>query len=120
MFSTLVRVTLSVISLCMLCKSAMAEEVDAFWNAFHVGGYSSIDMRLPRTESAQLKWNEVSMIVTWDQGGGVKFFSELELKAPLAYDHPRGSIPSKVMSILSGFTLTITSMKRPMSVQAAF
>lgn len=90
MLSSLLRVTLSVISLCMLCKSAVAEEADAFWNAFHVGGYSSLDVRLPRTETAQLKWNEVSMIVTWDQGGRVKFFSELELEDPLSYDHHQG------------------------------
>lgn len=88
--SSLLRVTLSVISLCMLCKSVVAEEDDSFWRGFHVGGYTSIDARLPRTEAAQLNLNEVSMIVTWDQGTRVKFFSELELENPLSYDHHDG------------------------------
>ena len=90
MFSTLVRVTLSVISLCMLCKPVMAEEPNSFWQGFHVGGYSSVDLRMPRTETATLKLNEVSMIVTWDQGTRLKFFSELELEDPLSYDHHQG------------------------------
>lgn len=90
MFSTLVRVTLSVISLCMLCKPVMAEEPNSLWQGFHVGGYSSIDLRMPRTETATLKLNEVSMIVTWDQGTRLKFFSELELEDPLSYDHHQG------------------------------
>ncbi|QDC45108.1 hypothetical protein [Methylophilus medardicus] len=90
MLSTFIRVTLSVISLCVLCKSVMADEVDPFWQGFHVGGYSSIDARLPRTETATLKLNEVSMIVTWDKGTRLKFFSELELENPMVYDHHDG------------------------------
>jgi hypothetical protein len=90
MLSTFTRITLSVISLCMLCKSVLADEADSFWHGFHVGGYSSVDARLPRTEAAQLKLNEVSMIVTWDQGTRLKFFSELELENPISYDHHEG------------------------------
>jgi len=82
--------TLSVISLCMLCKPVVAEEADDFWRGFHLGGYTSMDARLPRTETSQLKLNQVSMILTWDQGTRVKFFGELELEDPLAYDHHQG------------------------------
>lgn len=46
MLSSLFRVMFSVISLCMLCKLVIVEEVDVFWNVFYVGGYSSMDMCL--------------------------------------------------------------------------
>lgn len=85
-----IRVMLSVISLSMLCKPVVAEDLDAFWNAFHVGGYTSADIRVPRTQSTQFTLNQISMITTWDQGGRVKFFSELELEDPLSYDHHQG------------------------------
>lgn len=90
MLSTLIRVTLSVISLCVLCKPVFAEDQTSFWQGFHVGGYTSTDLRVPRTEAAQLKLNEISLIVTWDQGSRIKFFSELELEDPLSYDHHQG------------------------------
>jgi len=90
MANILLRCVLSVISLCLLCKSLMAEEDASFWQGFRVGGYSSIDLRIPRTETTQLKWNELSMIVTWDQGTRLKFFSELELENPLSYNRHQG------------------------------
>ncbi len=90
MFINFFRVVVSVISLCVLCKPLFAEEHASFWEGFRVGGYSSADLRIPRTEPTQLKLNEISMIVTWDQGTRVKFFSELELENPVSYDHHLG------------------------------
>lgn len=88
--SKLIRGVLSVISLCMLCKSVAAEEAASLWEGFQVGGYSSVDLRVPRTATTQLKLNELSLITTWDQGTRLKFFSELELENPLTYDHHQG------------------------------
>lgn len=90
MFTMILRCAVSVISLCLLCKPLQAEEETSFWQGFRVGGYTSIDLRVPRTETSQLKWNELSMIVTWDQQTRVKFFSELELENPLTYNRHQG------------------------------
>lgn len=77
--------------LCMLtCQQGFAESAPDFWQGFRLGGYSSTDLQLPRTESARFKLNELSMILTWDQGTRVKFFSELELENPVSYDHKQG------------------------------
>lgn len=81
---------ISVICLRMLCKPLLAEETADFWQAFRIGGYSSADLRIPRDETAALTLNEVSLIVTWNRGSRLTFFSELELENPLAYTEKRG------------------------------
>jgi len=81
---------LSVICLSGLCKPLQADEAGDFWQAFQLGGYSSGDLRLPRDETAALTLNEVSMIVTWNRGSRLTFFSELELENPLAFEGGHG------------------------------
>lgn len=81
---------LSVICLSMLCKPLQADESTDFWQAFHLGGYSSGDLRIPRDKTAALTLNEISMILTWNRGERLSFFGELELENPLAYEAEHG------------------------------
>jgi hypothetical protein len=90
MSTILLRCAVSAISLCMMCKPLLAEEDSSFWEGFRIGGYTSADLRVPRTESTRLTWNELSMIVTWDKNTRVKFFGELDLEDPASYKHSQG------------------------------
>jgi len=90
MFTILLRCAVSVISLCLLCKPLLAEEDSSFWQGFRVGGYTSVDLRVPRTEPARANWNELSMIVTWDKNTRIKFFGELDLEDVASYTHRQG------------------------------
>ena len=90
MFTILWRCAVSVISLCLMCKPLLAEEELSFWQGFRLGGYTSVDLHVPRTETTRLNWNELSMIVTWDQNTRVKFFGELDLENVATYTHRQG------------------------------
>lgn len=90
MFTLLLRCAVSVISLCMMCKPLLAEEESSFWDGFRLGGYTSVDLNVPRTESTRLNWNELAMIVTWDKNTRVKFFGELDLEDVASYTHRQG------------------------------
>ncbi len=90
MFTILLRCAVSVISLCMMCKPLLAEDDSSFLQGFRVGGYTSMDLHVPRTEPTRLNWNELSMIVTWDQNSRIKFFGEIDLENPASYTHGQG------------------------------
>lgn len=90
MSTILLRCAVSVISMCMMCKPLLAEEESSFWEGFRVGGYTSVDLHVPRTESTRLNWNELSMIVTWDKNSRIKFFGELDLENVATYTHKQG------------------------------
>lgn len=90
MFTFLSRCVVSVISLSLMCKPLLAEEDSSFWDGFHIGGYTSVDLRVPRTETTRLNWNELSMIVTWDKNTRIKFFGELDLENPASYTRHQG------------------------------
>ncbi len=86
MSTHLMRKALHLLCWLWLVSDASAEESTDFWQAFRLGGYTSSDLRIPRTQTAQLILNQISLITTWDQGGRIKFFSELELENPLLLD----------------------------------
>lgn len=90
MLSKIMRMALGFVSLFGLMNVSWASDEPSFWQGFHLGGYSSMDLHVPRTETTQLKLNEISLILTWDQNTRFKFFSELELENPLGYTSGRG------------------------------
>ena len=90
MFTILLRCAVSAIGLCMVCKPLLAEDDASFLQGFRVGGYTSMDLHVPRTEPTRLSWNEFSMIVTWDQNTRIKFFGELDLENGASYTHRQG------------------------------
>lgn len=90
MLSNFMRKTLAFLCLSGVSLSTLAGEADDFWQGFHLGGYSSGDLHVPRTEPTTLKLNEISLIVTWEQNSRFKFFGELELEEPLAYSAKNG------------------------------
>ncbi|WP_024930941.1 hypothetical protein [Methylophilus sp. OH31] len=90
MFTILLRCAVSVISLCLMCKPVFAEDESSLWEGFRIGGYTSVDLHVPRTEPTRLNWNELSMIVTWDKNTRIKFFGELDLENVASYTHAQG------------------------------
>lgn len=90
MLTKFIRIAVSVLSLLALQSPLVAEEALDFWQGFRLGGYSSVDLRLPRDETTQLRLNEVSLILTWDQNSRLKFFGELEFEDPIRYQRRPG------------------------------
>ena len=90
MVSNFMRNILAFVILLAMVPLAMAEDALDFWQGFHLGGYTSVDLHVPRTETTNLKLNEISLILTWEQNSRFKFFSELELEDPIAYDGKHG------------------------------
>ncbi len=82
---------LSVASLLLQCKLALAEEtgLDEFWNGFKLGGYSSAGVTIHRDQEAEAALNEVSMLLTWNSDSRWSFFGELELEEPLTWNDDR-------------------------------
>jgi len=79
----------SVTSLLVLCKPAWAEDVPKFADGFKLGGYSSAGISIPRSGSSEATINEVSLILSWEGDSRFKFFSELELERPLAWNEDK-------------------------------
>jgi hypothetical protein len=80
----------SVALLLMLCNIAQAEETTEQTSNFKIGGYSSASMLAPRKGTTEFNLNEVSLLLSWENEGRFKFFSELELERPLrwnSHDH---------------------------------
>lgn len=75
----------SVTSLILLCKSAWAEDTNNFVDGFTLGGYSSLNLEIPRNKSAEAKINEISLILRWENESRFKFFGEFELEYPLRW-----------------------------------
>jgi len=90
----------SVALLATLCKTAYADEtkpvsyeiVDAennrngIFKDFHLGGYTSTGITIPREGKSEAAINEISLILTWENDSRFKFFSELELENPLTWN----------------------------------
>ena len=78
--------TASVTSLLALCKPAWAEDAVKFSDGFKLGGYSSAIISAPRKGNTEARIDEVSLMLSWENDGRLKFFSELELERPLAWN----------------------------------
>lgn len=90
MVTKFLRIAVSLIAVLVWRHSLADEAPTDFWQGFRLGGYSSVDLRIPRTETTQLRLNEISMILTWDQNTRFKFFGELELEDPIRYQRRPG------------------------------
>lgn len=90
MFKRFICVIASVTSLFGLCKPAGAEDDSNFTDNFHLGGYSSAGIELPRDSKARAFVNELSLILTWENESRLKFFGEFELEEPLSWNHAQG------------------------------
>ncbi len=79
----------SVALLATLCKAAHADEAAGDASGFKLGGYSSAGIIAPRQGSTQLQLDDVSLMLSWENDGRLKFFSELELERPLAWNEDK-------------------------------
>lgn len=96
---------LSISACFVLPVNAAAENEDAFWDGFRLGGYSSVQIDVPRKSTAQLTQNQISLILTWDNESRFKFFSELELEHPWTWTSHQGLTTSDANFDLERFYL---------------
>lgn len=78
----------SVALLASLCKIAYADEITnestVESSNFKLGGYSSAAITAPRKGSTEFNLHEISLLLSWENDGRLKFFGELELERPLS------------------------------------
>lgn len=79
----------SVALLIILCKIAHAEEASPLLEGFKLGGYSSTSISAPLKGSTEAKLDDVSLMLSWENDGRFKFFSELELERPLVWNEDK-------------------------------
>jgi len=80
----------SVALLTTLCKVAHADEPAAGTSSgLKLGGYSSVNASVPRDGSSELRVDDVSLMLSWENDGRLKFFGELELERPLAFNEDK-------------------------------
>jgi hypothetical protein len=82
------RFILSVTSLLLLCKLAVAEEAQppTLDSGLSIGGYSSLSIKAPRDSATELALDNLSLIAHWEGESRLKFFSELELEHPFIWN----------------------------------
>lgn len=76
----------SVALLLALCNIAQAEEAAKPPSNFKLGGYSSASILVPRQGTTAFNLNEISLLLSWENEGRFKFFSELELERPISWN----------------------------------
>lgn len=76
----------SVALLATLCKIAYADETIGEKSNFKLGGYSSASITIPRSGKTELRLEEISLLLSWENEGRFKFFGELELERPLSWN----------------------------------
>lgn len=76
----------SVALLLTLCNIARADEPPEPPSNFKIGGYSSASILAPRKGTTEFNLNEVSLLLSWENEGRFKFFSELELERPISWN----------------------------------
>jgi len=79
----------SVALLAALCKTAQADEPAAGSSGFKLGGYSSASINAPRHGSTEFQLDDVSLMLSWENDGRLKFFGELELEQPLSWNEDK-------------------------------
>ena len=77
---------LSVALLATVCKIAYADEAVDESSGFKLGGYSSAAITSPHKGSTEFNLNEISLLLSWENDGRLKFFGELELERPLSWN----------------------------------
>lgn len=76
----------SVVLLLMRCNIVQADEPKQLPSNFKIGGYSSASILLPRKGTTEFNLNEISLLLSWENEGRFKFFSELELERPISWN----------------------------------
>jgi len=56
------------------------------FKGFHLGGYSSAGITIPRKGNNEIAINEFSLILTWENDSRFRFFGELEFETPLTWN----------------------------------
>lgn len=79
----------SVALLVILCKAAYAEETSPALDGFKLGGYSSASITVPRKGNTEAQMDDISLMLSWENDGRFKFFGELELERPLAWNEDK-------------------------------
>lgn len=74
----------SVASMFGPCKLVWAEDTPKFIDGFKLGGYTSTSITAPLEGRTELRMDDLSFMLSWDNDGSFKFFSELELERPIA------------------------------------
>lgn len=67
---------------------------DDFVQGFKLGGYTSAGINIHPGGKTDAKLNELSLFVTWDNGGRLRFFSEIEVEKPLTWRSGEGTTGS--------------------------
>lgn len=76
----------SVALLATLCKVAHADDSADNTSGFRLGGYSSASISVPQAGNTELRLDDISLMLSWENDGRFKFFSELELERPLSWN----------------------------------
>ena len=76
----------SVALLLALCNIAQADEPVQPPSNFKLGGYSSAGIVVPRKGTTEFNLNEVSLLLSWENEGRFRFFSELELERAIHWN----------------------------------
>ena len=79
----------SVALLSTVCKIAYADEPIPDANGFKLGGYSSAILTVPQQGDSELRLDDVSLMLSWENDSRLKFFGELELERPLAWNEDK-------------------------------
>lgn len=79
----------SVVLLTAPCKAVYADEPADNTSGFKLGGYSSLNASIPQDGSSELRVDDVSLMLRWDNDGRLKFFGELELERPIALNEDK-------------------------------
>lgn len=76
----------SVALLMMLCKTGLAAEPAGFIDGLKLGGYSSVQLTVPKDGKTEAAINEVSLILSWEGDSRFKFLTEFEANKPLSWN----------------------------------
>jgi hypothetical protein len=79
----------SVALLVTLCKAAYADEPEVETSGFKLGGYSSSSITAPLHGGTELRIDDVSLMLRWENDSRLKFFGELELERPLVWNEDK-------------------------------
>lgn len=85
----------SVASVFLLCNPVHAEEMATLTDGLRWGGYASANVNLHPGGRTEATWSEASLFLSWDDNSAWRFFSEIELEAPLHWQQGRSVSTNK-------------------------